>query len=212
MTNEEAIKVLRALWAYKTPQYTEKEIREALDLAIQALETGEIYITGEDYNLYMEGYKAGKRDFEPKQGEWGEIFHHQGYNYHKCSKCCFGIKLADYDNFCPNCGADMRKGSAENDYRRSDQKLKTVQAEFNGNWIDYGGINQAFELAYKALEERQQSSLERPLYEGVLFVDDYGINKVIEVDEDGTITAQMIIPRYTFIEAYNKFIKEGDTE
>ena len=48
---------------------------------------------------------------------------------------------------------------------------------------------------------------ERPLYEGVLFVDDYGINKVIEVDENGTVTAQMVIPRDAFIEAYNKFIK-----
>ena len=37
MTYEEAIKVLSALWAYKAPQYTEKEIREALDLAIKAL-------------------------------------------------------------------------------------------------------------------------------------------------------------------------------
>ena len=38
MTKEQAIKVIRALWAYKEPNYTEKEIREALDLAIRALE------------------------------------------------------------------------------------------------------------------------------------------------------------------------------
>ena len=37
MSYEEAIKVINALWAYKAPQYTENEIREALDLAIQAL-------------------------------------------------------------------------------------------------------------------------------------------------------------------------------
>lgn len=55
--------------------------------------------------------------------------------------------------------------------------------------------------------ERPQSSLEKPLYKGVLFVDDFGINKVIEVDENGTVTAERIIPRDTFIEAYNKFIK-----
>jgi len=35
-----------------------------------ALETGEVYMTGEDYNLYMEVYKYAKKDFEPKQGEW----------------------------------------------------------------------------------------------------------------------------------------------
>lgn len=34
------------------------------------------------------------------------------------------------------------------------KRLKEVQAEFNENWVDYGGINQAFEKAYKALEER----------------------------------------------------------
>ena len=45
---------------------------------------------------------------ESPKGEWGEIFEYLGYNYHKCSNCCFGIKVADYDNFCPNCGADMR--------------------------------------------------------------------------------------------------------
>lgn len=36
------------------------------------------------------------------------------------------------------------------------KKLKAVQAEFNGNWIDYGGINQAFEKAYQALEGKPQ--------------------------------------------------------
>lgn len=36
------------------------------------------------------------------------------------------------------------------------KRLKEVQAEFNENWVDYGGINQAFEKAYKALEERPQ--------------------------------------------------------
>lgn len=36
------------------------------------------------------------------------------------------------------------------------KRLKQVQAEFNENWVDYGGVNQAFENAYKALEERSQ--------------------------------------------------------
>lgn len=44
---------------------------------------------------------------ERPTGEWGEVFHHQGYNYHKCSNCHFSIKLDDYDNYCPNCGARM---------------------------------------------------------------------------------------------------------
>lgn len=36
------------------------------------------------------------------------------------------------------------------------KRLKEVQAEFNENWVDYGGINEAFEKAYQALEERPQ--------------------------------------------------------
>ena len=51
-----------------------------------------------------------------------------------------------------------------------------------------------------------KSSLDKPLYEGVLFVDDFGINKVIEVDEHGTVTAERIISKDIFIEAYNKYI------
>lgn len=92
-------------------------VPEEITLAIQALETGEIYITGEDYNLYMEGYKAGKKDFEPKQGEWitggkdvtGQYF----YDEFICNQCF--VVVTDKSNFCPKCGADMRKGGTEND-------------------------------------------------------------------------------------------------
>lgn len=36
------------------------------------------------------------------------------------------------------------------------KRLKEVQAEFNENWVDYGGINEAFEKAYQALAGRPQ--------------------------------------------------------
>ena len=49
-------------------------------------------------------YRANERP----QGEWGEQFAHEGFNYHKCSNCHFNIRVAFYDNFCSNCGADMR--------------------------------------------------------------------------------------------------------
>ena len=105
MTNEDAIKMLNTL--YSTDVY----INDALDLAIKALETGEVYMTGEDYNLYMEGYKADKKEFEPKQGEWIEKQETPASVSYYCSNC----KMSDlpFMPYCPWCGAKM-KGGAEN--------------------------------------------------------------------------------------------------
>lgn len=111
MTPEEAANEL------KNYHREDGTVPEEIMLAIQALETGEVYMTGEDYNLYMEGYKAGKKDFEPKQGEWKRIYTGLTYKY-QCSLCGRTISpmyspmlLADYP-FC-HCGADMRKGGAK---------------------------------------------------------------------------------------------------
>lgn len=115
MTNEEAIKRLKQEYeGWENAPFVFEGIKtyiEALKLAIKALETGEVYMTGEDYNLYMEGYKAGKKDFAPKQGKW--IFH-KDYN----ESCRYGCNLCGNlnnipSNFCPNCGAKMQKGGAE---------------------------------------------------------------------------------------------------
>lgn len=46
------------------------------------------------------------------QSEWGEPFERSGKTYHQCSCCHISIELILFDNFCPNCGADMR-GSKE---------------------------------------------------------------------------------------------------
>lgn len=44
-------------------------------------------------------------------GEWGEVFEHLGTKYHKCMNCYTGIKVdVTHQNFCPECGADMREG------------------------------------------------------------------------------------------------------
>lgn len=72
----------------------------------------EVYMTGKDYNLYLEGYKQGKKDFSRPQGEWVDT--NSGY---KCSVCGasndyaydeYKHKFTDY--FCPNCGAKMKQG------------------------------------------------------------------------------------------------------
>lgn len=106
MTNEEAVIILRALWAYKEPNYTEKEIRESIDLAIEALEK-----------------------IRPR-GHWQVIgYHADKYFYCKCSNCQKKTKvfydktnpgefgsLADIRrnvNFCMFCGADMREGGED---------------------------------------------------------------------------------------------------
>ena len=86
MTREEA-DILRDLWRFSVSEkYTEKEIRDALDKAIKALKQ------------------------ERPHGEW--IYHKEwefdGECAFECSKCGMGVDV-DY-NFCPNCGADMRKG------------------------------------------------------------------------------------------------------
>ena len=117
MTNEEAIKYLIAPVATSTePSAEYLKQKEAYDLAIQALETGEIYITGEDYNLYMRGYKAGKKDFEPKQGKWVTVKQDTILGTFEvknkvCDQCNHATKY-EYP-FCPWCGAKMKKGGAE---------------------------------------------------------------------------------------------------
>lgn len=118
MTNEEAIKRLKEVQAEFNENWVDYGgINEAFEKAYQALETGEIYITGEDYNLYMEGYKDAKKDFEPKRGEWVLMYCSCGDRYYTCSICNRAIEvengqsLKDYP-FC-HCGADMRKGDTE---------------------------------------------------------------------------------------------------
>lgn len=106
MTNEEAIEIIKAYKDRLTSSCSnqlDNDI-EAFNLAIKALETGEVYMTGEDYNLYIEGYKAGKKDFEPKQGEW--IANSLGD--YVCNKCSWVVGKFER-NFCPNCGAKMQK-------------------------------------------------------------------------------------------------------
>lgn len=84
---------------------------------------------------YKEGYKQaildGKTNFSRPQGEWikgeeisrtmiGDKVEHIEYKDYTCSNCGLVLDylLYNYDGsplykFCPNCGADMRKGGAE---------------------------------------------------------------------------------------------------
>ena len=89
----------------------------------------EVYITGEDYNLYMRGYNQARKDFERPQGEWidkhitscGKILQWRANVLEqKCSVCGrYSLKWVETipSNYCQNCGADMRGDKNENDKR-----------------------------------------------------------------------------------------------
>lgn len=61
---------------------------------------------------FKEGYKQaiidGKTNFSRPQDKW---LHPYKTNIAcECSNCHMQMPITDYFNFCPNCGADMRKG------------------------------------------------------------------------------------------------------
>lgn len=73
------------------------------------VEPEEVYMTAKDYNLYLEGYKQGKKDFASQTGKWIIDGHHircNRCNEYICNTDREGNKIPD--NFCPNCGARMR--------------------------------------------------------------------------------------------------------
>ena len=73
----------------------------------------EVYMNGKDYNLYLEGYKQGKKDFEKPQDRWGKWV----ISEIQCPNCLEYFPTDCYSkedlNICPCCGADMRKGESE---------------------------------------------------------------------------------------------------
>ena len=67
------------------------------------------------HDNYSMGYQDGVKKVlsERPQGEWIDTGEEQGalgiiYKIRKCSKCSWEHSLVIPDNFCPNCGADMR--------------------------------------------------------------------------------------------------------
>lgn len=72
---------------------------------------------------YEDGYRNGMeigKTLNPriKQGEWKETGYETGalgitYRQTQCSNCGWEQALPMWLNFCPNCGAEMRKGGAE---------------------------------------------------------------------------------------------------
>lgn len=73
MTNEQVIKLIQEI--EEDGRNVTAEHIEALNLAIKALETGKVYMSGEDYNMYLAGYKDAKKEFKRQKGN--------------CEKCDF---------------------------------------------------------------------------------------------------------------------------
>lgn len=68
-------------------------------------------------NLYPNGAVIIQQTIP--QGEWKTVEGYDGDEYYECSNCgepwvlYAGTPETNNMNFCPNCGADMRKGGAE---------------------------------------------------------------------------------------------------
>ena len=71
-----------------------------------------VAVNCKDCDGYEAGYSAGLKDGRRAGGKWisngGGIFVNYGRH---CSNCNYTVEFST--NFCPNCGADMRKGGAE---------------------------------------------------------------------------------------------------
>ena len=58
-------------------------------------------------------YECGQKSVERLHGEWVEHYDSSdGFTWLTCSRCMFKAYEEDY-NFCPNCGAEMRKEAEE---------------------------------------------------------------------------------------------------
>ena len=59
---------------------------------------------------FVDGYKAGVKDVDPKKGKWVDIVEMDSGGYpFKVGLCCSvcGAPTLSDDNYCPHCGAKM---------------------------------------------------------------------------------------------------------
>lgn len=131
MTREEAIQVLTDIKRIRSD-----EIEKAIDMAIEALSADAVptviraktFMRKEDFDKWAEDIKRQNKnivciscdaevisaDAVQAHGKWQRFNDEHGTYWTGCSNCKgdipkdkYGIDM--YTNFCPNCGADMRK-------------------------------------------------------------------------------------------------------
>ena len=88
-----------------------------IDAIIDNAPTVEINTNDIEYKAYCKGLEDGKK-IARLQGKWIIIGEEQGalgiiYRKRKCSKCGWEHSSVIPNNYCPNCGVDMRKGGVE---------------------------------------------------------------------------------------------------
>lgn len=62
-----------------------------------------------DRKQYEQGYEDARRDYQRPPAKWEAYFEHNGKTYHKCSHCHISTELTLFNNFCPNCGAEIHQ-------------------------------------------------------------------------------------------------------
>ena len=86
---------------------------------------------------YGDGYETARRLYERQQGEWVYNSYGNGCGNWHCSECGIIIVMCknSHNNFCPNCGADMRGKpdqlrDCENCVHHSDNGCEVWECEF----------------------------------------------------------------------------------
>lgn len=106
MTREEAIDIFEHNWTrLENHDYTEDELNEALNIAMQTLGAIDQIQWERDTaiaQLKDLGYSLGEK---PKTGHWIKI-NVNYYNRYQCNQC--DRLVEEKTDFCPHCGADMR--------------------------------------------------------------------------------------------------------
>ena len=117
MDREEAIGHLKNIAIYSVQDGYTDEARQALDIAIEALQAqtdGDLISRQAlcQYALNQKDKGVTPNDImrfpsaEPKTGEWIMQNEELKISDYRCSEC--GHYQDDKTDFCPNCGADMR--------------------------------------------------------------------------------------------------------
>ena len=94
---------------------TMEEVANTMEDAIDNAPTLEVYTKDDMTKEYLKGYNDCKEMTERQKGEWYYSID-KGWECNQCHEIVKDMptcmRKALY-NFCPNCGADMRKGGAE---------------------------------------------------------------------------------------------------